>query len=544
MSTDQNPQDIIEKIEIPDDVPVVDDYDPALENIRERRTLRQLIRDAPSIVFSLVVHGAVLLLLGLFSLPVIIDFNVDLTALPDDSEELQDVELFEEEPPKEINLDPTAEVVETTIDAAPTEMSFDDTPVKMEVATADIGNIMSPDALMSKMGAADGSNLSGRKNKGSHLASGGGSEASEKAVAMGLAWIVDHQLPNGAWAYTQLGNPNCRGKCKDTMLDKYNKSLISATSMALLPLLGSGITHKDGNPLKYRKAVKEGLDYITSNLQIKNEGTLPVAILAEKGSSPVMYHHGLSTIVICEAAAMTRDKNLENVAQRAVNYICWAQDPVGGGWRYAPKQPGDTSGMGWNMMALKSAQMGYLTVPPITISRVRHFLNNVVGGEGGAVYGYTSNNPNEPEGLKSPRPGLTSVGLLCQMYLGWKADTPGLIKGTDYLAKWGPNTGNLYYSYYATQVMHHVGGEKWENWNKRMRDGLVNKQETKIEHEKGSWPVEGGLVGDQGGRLTCTALSTMILEVYYRHLPLYRKSSTAESFPLDDIDVKTPEKKP
>ena len=533
MSTDLNPQDVTEKIDIPDAVAAPDDYDPALENIRERRTLRQLIHDAPSVMFSLAVHGAALLLLGLFSLPVIVDFRADLTALPDDSEELQDVELFEEEPPKEINLDPTAEVVDTTIETIPTEVAFDE-PIKMEVATADIGNIMSPDTLMSKMGAIDGA-FGGRKNRGAAVSQGGGSEASERAVALGLSWIADHQLPNGAWAYTQLGNPNCRGKCKDSMLDKANKSLISATSMALLPMLGSGITHKDG---KYKKAVKEGLDYITSNMRVEVKDGIPVAILGEKSASPIMYHHGLSTIVICESAAMTRDKNLENLAQRAINYICWAQDPVGGGWRYTPKQPGDTSGMGWNLMALKSAQMGYLQVPPLTISRVRHFLNNVVGGEGGAVYGYTSNNPNEPEGLKSQRPGLTSVGLLCQMYLGWKADHPGLIKGTDYLAKWGPNTSNLYYSYYATQVMHHVGGEKWEKWNKKMRDGLVEKQIVADGHEKGSWPIEGGLVGDQGGRLTCTSLAVMILEVYYRHLPLYRKTSTAESFPLDDIDVK------
>ena len=530
MSTNQNPQNAVGKS---DGVSVADNYDPALENIRERGTLRQLVHDAPSVMFSLAIHGAALLLLGLFSLPVIIDIRADLTALPDDLEELQDVELFEEEPPREINLDPTAEVVDTP-DAAPTEMAFDDTPMKMEVATAEFSDIMAPEALMTKMGALDGNSFQGRNNKGALIAAGGGSEASERAVALGLSWIADHQLPNGAWSYTQLANPSCRGKCKDVMLDKANKSLVSATAMALLPMLGSGITHKDG---RYRKAVKDGLDYMTSNMQVKVEDGIPVVILAERGVSPVMYHHGLATIVICEAAAMTRDKNLENIAQRAVNYICWAQDPIGGGWRYSPKQPGDTSGLGWNLMALKSAQMGYLQVPPLTISRVRHFLNNVVGAEGGSLYGYTSNNPNEPGGLKRGNQGTTSIGLLCQMYLGWKADHPGLIKGTDNLARWGPNVGNVYYSYYATQVMHHVGGEKWENWNRRLRDRLVERQATDG-HEKGSWPLEGGHSGDQGGRLYTTSMATMILEVYYRHLQLYRKTSTAESFPLDDVDDK------
>ncbi len=41
-----------------------------------------------------------------------------------------------------------------------------------------------------------------------------------------------------------------------------------------------------------------------------------------------------------------------------------AQDPIGGGWRYEPHQPGDTSVTGWQLMALKSGQMAYLTVDP------------------------------------------------------------------------------------------------------------------------------------------------------------------------------------
>ena len=28
---------------------------------------------------------------------------------------------------------------------------------------------------------------------------------------------------------------------------------------------------------------------------------------------------------------------------------------------------------------------------------------------------------------------------------------------------------NIYYWYYATQVMHHHGGAEWDEWNQRMR---------------------------------------------------------------------------
>ncbi len=155
------------------------------------------------------------------------------------------------------------------------------------------------------------------------------------------------------------------------------------------------------------------------------------------------------------------------------------------------------------------------------------FLDNVTGVEGGAYYGYLDDTLTEDSS-----PALTAIGLLCQMYMGWKADHPALVKGTDYLAEIGPMADNLYYSYYATQVMHHVGGEKWEKWNKKMRDDLVERQAQKG-HERGSWPIEGGLTGESGGRLMTTALAAMILEVYYRHLPLYRQTSTLEAFPLE-----------
>jgi len=119
---------------------------------------------------------------------------------------------------------------------------------------------------------------------------------------------------------------------------------------------------------------------------------------------------------------------------------------------------------------------------------------------------------------------------LCRMYLGWKKDNPALQRGVDRIAKKGPSS-DLYYDYYATQVMHHVEGERWIAWNTKMRDGLVKAQH-KVGHEAGSWydGYDGGHGAHLAGRLYCTSLATMILEVYYRHLPIYGKSSVEEEF--------------
>jgi hypothetical protein len=92
---------------------------------------------------------------------------------------------------------------------------------------------------------------------------------------------------------------------------------------------------------------------------------------------------------------------------------------------------------------------------------------------------------------------------------------------------------NMYYNYYATQVMKHYGGDTWKRWNGKMRDFLVKSQSNEGD-AKGSWYFgEGDHGAKVGGRLYATSLACMTLEVYYRYLPLYGNSATEDEFPLD-----------
>ena len=79
----------------------------------------------------------------------------------------------------------------------------------------------------------------------------------------------------------------------------------------------------------------------------------------------------------------------------------------------------------------------------------------------------------------------------------------------------------MYYWYYATQLMHHMGGDDWDAWNNVMRKALPAAQ-TKTGREKGSWSPAGDKFGYTGGRLFMTCLCTYMLEVYYRHMPIYQ----------------------
>jgi hypothetical protein len=93
-----------------------------------------------------------------------------------------------------------------------------------------------------------------------------------------------------------------------------------------------------------------------------------------------------------------------------------------------------------------------------------------------------------------------------------------------------PNkTAFPYYEYYATQVIANLGGEDWKVWNLGpdgtgkggIRDEVVARQDrgATLPEQAGSWAGTDHV----GGRLGATSLSLLTLEIYYRHLPLYRR---------------------
>lgn len=332
----------------------------------------------------------------------------------------------------------------------------------------------------------------------------GGNERSELAVAMGLKWIAKHQNRDGSWsleAFPEAGD--CGGRCTAA---GFLRSDTGGTALALLPFLGAGHTHRDGD---YQQAVDDGLNFL-----IRSQGPSG-SLMGDRGGGATMYSHGLGAIALCEAYAMTNDSKLRAPAQKAIDFIVAAQH-LKGGWRYDPGDPGDTSVVGWQLMALRSARMSDLNVPPEVLEKATQFLDDVQMNERIARFGYLPGS--------GPTEAMTAEGMLCRLYQGWPTNHPPLVAAADYLLQHHKpleRSSNMYYWYYATQVMHHMGGARWKGWNERMRNLLIELQETKG-HEAGSWtPVAEH--DPSGGRLYMTALAVCTLEVYYRYLPLYKQ---------------------
>src|SRR5207248_2405595 len=177
-----------------------------------------------------------------------------------------------------------------------------------------------------------------------------------------LKWFVEHQNHDGSWNFDHRAAGSCQGRCSDA--GTLSDCRTGATAMALLPFLGAGQTHQQG---EYKQVVERGLYYLTNVMRVRHENGMTIGDLAQGGGNAGIYAHGLAAITLCEAYAMTHDRKLMQPAQLSLNYIMQVQDPIGGGWRYFPRQPGDTSVVGWQLMALKSGHMAYLVVDPKTI---------------------------------------------------------------------------------------------------------------------------------------------------------------------------------
>ena len=370
--------------------------------------------------------------------------------------------------------------------------------------------------------ALRGGGLQGRKleNRRKLALGNGGTAASESAVENGLAWLAAHQGADGGWRFNLKLIPQCLGECRNSgVLD----TTTAPTGLALLCFLGAGYTQHEG---PYQEVVSKGLYYLTERMVLTDHGgdlrdTSTLDKLGEEiptfRKSGNMYSHGIATLALCEAYAMTHDESIALPAQEAVNFIVYAQHKQGG-WRYEPKQPGDTTVSGWQVTALKSALLGKLKVPRKVWYRASAYFDSVQDDRG-ATYGYQS--PSKS------RRSTTVVGLFSRMILGWPREHPPLVKGMAKIAKQLPRQNNMYFNYYASQALYHIGGKGWERWNPRMREYLVNSQATEG-HEAGSWYFEEEW-SDRGGRLYSTALSILTLEVYYRFMPMYQETFIDEA---------------
>lgn len=303
-------------------------------------------------------------------------------------------------------------------------------------------------------------------------------DGSRESIDAGLTWLVKQQQRDGSWSFKTVADPGTQN------------GTVASTSMALIALLRAGNTPTEG---VYKEAVQKGVTHLAK--QVKADGDLR--------DVQSMYVHGLGTIALCEVLVTGQNRKFKGEAQAAVNFIVAAQDPTGGGWRYSPRQPGDTSVVGWQLSALALAKEAKLTVPDGAFTQADRFLT-LVQSNSGANYGYTG---------PGAGPATTAIGLYHRLEKDAAARTPPMAAGIKFIAATGPSRNNYYFNYYATLLMHKAGGEEWNTWKKAVRTRVAEAQDKDKSPQKGSWHIQGQPHGETMGRLGETCFALMILLV-------------------------------
>lgn len=452
--------------------------------------LHQWLIDAPSWLFSAGFHLAVIIILGLIII----------------SPPRQD-ELFLEFGTEEGLLeDDLGEDALAVLDMPPGDMGTSLAPADLSQSNNDVvaqtSMIASPLAMQALPSDAEPIRmaLTGREPgmQEALLGAYGGTRGTQQAVAEALKWLARNQEKTGKWS---LVGPYADGAAIENPE--------AATALALLAFQGAGYTPDGAEEEPYTSVVSRGWTALLA--QQDEHGNF----FRTGGSNGQLYTHAICTIAACELYGMTQNSLYREPAQRALDFCAKIQAPEGG-WRYFPGTGSDLSVTGWFVMAFQSARMAGLSAPSPVLSRVDSFLDSV-SRENGSQYAY--------QPAQSASLSMTAEGLLCRQYRGWRRDDNRLQQGADKLVQnlpiWEDGERDVYYWYYATQVCHHMESEHWRSWNQVMRK-LIPANQVREGKERGSWDPAGDRWGNTGGRLFVTCLTTYMLEVYYRHLPIYQ----------------------
>ena len=370
-------------------------------------------------------------------------------------------------------------------------------------------NLVSPDKVFSSpVRLADGNRvpslyaLRNAVDRQRVLQQRGGSAETEQAVERALQWLAKNQQSDGRW------DPVAHGAGTESRVFGHDRQGAGAnadtgiTGLAVLAFLAGGHSHMEG---PYRENLTAALNYLAR--QQRDTGSLA----GDARLFARMYCHSMALLAISESLAMTGDSNLKPVVEKGVEYSVQSQNRYDGGWRYQPGDAGDMSQFGWQVLALHSAKLGGVAVPGSATGRMNKFIDACASG---SAKGLASYQPGQ-----GPSTTMTAESLVCRILL--EQDVPPSLsnEAVRQIGRQLPSYDkvNLYYWYYGTLAMYFHGGESWSKWNAAMKEALVTTQQTRGE-DVGSWNPDG-IWGGYGGRVYSTALSALILEVYYRYEP-------------------------
>lgn len=335
--------------------------------------------------------------------------------------------------------------------------------------------------------------------------------AADKAIDRALEFLHNTQnKSDGSWSAGRGGRHS-----------------VGVNSLAVMAFLSAGHLPGEG---KYGATIDKGIRWVLSQQQANG------VLCTETEGEYEMYHHGMATLMLCEACSMQerdQSKKTRKAVEKAIAVILKAQRIDGidrGGWRYrvAHVRGADISVTGWQLLALRAAKNLGCDVPARAITDAVAYIKSCQElRRGWPTFGgfrYT------PYGIVTP--ACTGTSVLClelcarEEHLG----TP-VVRGATFLVReenlprWGGMHFfyGIYYGSQATfQLGDHTEGNFYRAYRQRLHQVLLRNQSP-----TGSWMADTGYEANYGPNYG-TALAVLALTVEYRYLPIYQRAEGTE----------------
>ena len=187
------------------------------------------------------------------------------------------------------------------------------------------------------------------------------------------------------------------------------------TALAVLAFLGANYTHEEG---QYAEQVDRALRWLIR--QQRDDGYLG----GNATHFAKMYCHAMATYALAEAYGMqidpTIDTGLREPLTRAIDFTLKTQVHRTGVTRYNSGWMMDMSMFGWQLMALKSAEIAGITIPERAKDMMVEFLKKRSIGQNSGLAGYRASDPATPS--------MTAEALFCKQMLGIKRTNPASVE--------------------------------------------------------------------------------------------------------------------
>jgi hypothetical protein len=312
----------------------------------------------------------------------------------------------------------------------------------------------------------------------------------EDAVNKALAFLKNTQKEDGSWSAGRAGRN------------------AAVTGLGVMAFLSAGHVPGEG---PYADTVEKGIRSVLKSQQANG-------LIATEGGHE-MYHHGICTLMLAEAAGMTEGPLGDEVRkklEKAVAVILKAQRKDGvhkGGWRYTVNGTDtDISVTGWQVMALRAAKNLGCDVPPEAIDRAIEYVKRCQDPTNGGFRYFPGAHVTV---------ACTGTSILALEICGKDQHrSPEVLKAAGFLLKNPPQWGGTHFSYsvyYGSQAAFQLGGQYWNSYREQMHKVLLGNRS-----DGGGWfgrDAEGQIYGAN----YCTAMAVLALTVEYRYLPIYQR---------------------